>query len=417
MKYTIILILVLISVSLNTLTTPSSLAFSDSYLMRSSGIESIYWNPARIGENLLGNEMTFFATVFGMSNNGISGNTYNQVNGKYLSDADKHDLIKDLKGHLDFEVNTKTILFAYTKRNFGMSIGSNAAIRGKLSEDYLNLIFFGNEYDRSYNFNEANCNLYFLSFVDFTLGFGNYSLFDVFPSLAQSSIPEIKYGFNVSLLAGSVTAETSKFEGIFKCSDAGMELNQNVNLDYGVAGLGGRAAFGLSSEVYKNLYAGLTVDNILGMINWFGQTKRQNYHVFADSIYISQLGDKFYTSENSKEDIDAFTTNIPMELRLGLLYKYKDLSWSIDAKQASESSALTSKYARLSTGVEYQGFGIFPIRMGIALKTKETPLAVSYGLGFNTKRWESGMGVQLTDAFLPINTKGLAFSLFSKLRF
>lgn len=421
MKKILLSALILMSVILLTaISTASSVPFSNSYMQRSSGVSAIYWNPANLS-NMQGNsELQFLPFVFQVSNNALSLQLYNDVvSSDSLSVEKRQEILEDMQGSMNYDMNFNMILFGWATKHFGLSVGSSFLMHGQIDEDYLRLVFFGNEYDQAYTFSKEDNFTQGIGIVDLSMAWGGYSLNSMIPVMKQPYIPEIKYGFTGSLLVGA-GGGVDQFNGVFKASDAGLQMNQDLTVKYG-GGFGFKGLFGVSADLYKSdeqfLTTGFTLDNLFGHFSNSISCEAQEYKIVADSVYMVNMDEDFFTQTDSTYDAESFETELPMRWSLGFLYKFFDISTSLDFSKYTKTSAFGSDQLDTAFGLEYEVFGHIPLRFGYMIANDSHPSITSYGLGLDWKHWETGLGFQFFDSILGMNSKGTSFAMQMKFRF
>ncbi len=421
MKKILLLSFILIAnLCLYSFTTASSTSFSNSYMQRATGVNAIYWNPANLSNLKTNAESVILPSTFSVYNNALSLDLYNDiVSQESLTVAKKNEILGKIKGSMNFDMNMNVILAGYASKNFGISLGSTVQAHGKVDKNYLKLLFFGNNYNETYTFSKNNNNTEFIVMNDLSLAYGGYSLNKLIPALSKPNIPQIRYGFTSSLLFGG-GGGVDKFNGLFKASDDGMVLNQDVTLNYG-GGYGFKGLFGLSSDIIKKenqlLSAGITFDNILGYFVNNISCEAREYSIKADTVYFVNMDEDFYSQKDSTYSVKSYKTVLPFKWSIGFLYKINDVSASLDISKFSKVSAFGSDKLNTAIGLEYMFFGHLPLRFGYAFGNDDQPSITSYGLGMKWKYWESGLGIQLFDSFLGQSSKGVSFALQMKFRF
>jgi hypothetical protein len=385
----------------------SSTAFSDSYLLRAKGSEALYWNPASISADYHDIIVPGFNNTFYVANNSFNLDTYNYISGRYLTVKDKQMILDKVNGRMSLDAQTQILLFGTTFGNMAFASSTHGQGNVKISEKYLRLALFGNE-NEDYVMTKSNNQVSFLSYQDFTLGRGNINISQYF---YNDAIPEIYMGVSGSLLAGIGTAKTEYYHGSLHSGLDGMTFNQDVRIKTGVGGYGGKALIGFKSMPVSNLELGLSFDNIFGNIHWFGNKQRLYYSMKADSSYISDLEDDFVVQEDSMVSAASFDTRLPLEMRLGSMYTYRNLSVSMDWVQGFANSQVTSSIGRICFGAEYQPIRQLPLQMGLRLGNKEYPWGVSYGIGFKAKYVDGGIGLISFESLFPgYKSKGISFA-------
>ncbi len=404
--YLVVISLLLANI-INAIPTPNSVAFSGSYLLRAYGAEALYWNPASLNKDYRDIVFPGMNQTFCIANNSFDLDNYNYVSGRYLTLKDKKMILSNIDKRLKVDAQAHVFVFGMTLGNLAIATSMHGQGGLRLSKEYIKLALLGNE-ETDYVFTKKYNQLNFLSYQDYTLGAGD---FEISHYLNNDKIPEIKAGFSASALVGIGAAETEYYKGSFHSGMDGMAFKQDIKIKTGIGGLGTKALIGFKSEPMRNLDVGLSFDNLFGFIRWFGKKERLSYSIDADSTYASDLGNDFYTQVDSTEAISDYNTKIPVEMRMGTKYRYKQGSLSMDWVQGFQSSALTSSIGRICLGAEYQPILKMPIKMGFSFGNRDYPWIMSYGLGFYGKYIDCGFGVQTFEYLIPgKHSKGMSFS-------
>jgi len=389
--------------------TAKSTQFADSYLMRVQGCEALYWNPALLSRNyhdilIPGINQTFYIT-----NNSFDLDAYNWLSGRYLTTADKQKLMKMIDEHLMVEGEWHAAIFGITFSNMAFATSLHSIANLKLSKDYLRVLLYGNEQD-SYIFTRNHNQFNALAYQDMSIGFGDIALNRM---VSMDAIPDIKFGASGSLLLGYGIAETTSYHGDLVTSIDGLSMHQDVEVKSGSGGLGGKLLFSLASEPVKNVQVGISLDNLMGNIHWYAKPEQRSLQVAADSIYAANLDEDMFSQADSVWSISGFDTPLPAVMRIGGVYKMRQVSFSLDWIQGFKRSQITSPIGRWSLGAEFLPIPQIHLRTGLALGNQDYPWRLSYGCGFKTKFFEIGCGLQSIMSVLPGNSsKGISFSTY-----
>ncbi|MDD2597233.1 MAG: hypothetical protein PHO35_07700 [Candidatus Cloacimonetes bacterium] len=413
----IVFCLLLLTLSLSLFATPSakSLFFTDSYMLRASGVEANYWNPALLNAN---GPTDIWLPILNygiqLTNNALDLDTYNFFVTRDTLDADdKERLLKNVDGSLAFGLDANVSLFGITMGNTALSAAAHVYGKGKLSEDFMRLALYGNTEDE-YTFSRSSNNASAISYVDITYGIGDLKV----PFIPEDW-PQIKAGASASLLTGAFSMDTREFNINFvNNSDVGANLDSELLLRTGKIGAGFKGMFGLFSEITPWLDAGLTVDNIAGFIKWGVESKNHRFYATADSVFVTDLEEDLFDYDNFEEDTDSYTTQLGTELRLATMYKHRFFNLSADFVQGFSESTVSSKVGRLSLGASLMPLPVLPISLGISLPNSKNPLKVSYGIGLKVMKADFNVAVQSFDSLIPgYNSKGISFGIATKIGF
>ncbi len=411
MRTFLIIILIILAASVYANNSASAIAFSGSNSLRASGSEVNYWNPANLKYALYDKgELSLFSGAFGIGNNGFSISRYNEINGTFLTNEDKERILKDISKSLKFQTSLHLNVISIAFRNLAISSGVNAFVEGQLSSEYIELILMGNEYDRRYQFSKENNGFNLLSYADLTIGFAPYSF--------EFRDMQFHTGVALSLLSGIANVTTERYDSEFYVSDAGLNLDQTIELKRGMGGFGFKSLLGVRTDIFDDLSLSFTVDNLFGFITWIDKTESTVIETKIDNVYLASLEEEIIQQKEETSELDNFTTSLPVFTRLGILYRMDEFSFSIDWKQGFTKSVLTEKTPELSFGAEYLPIRYLPLRFGYRPGLGEIPYAVSYGTAFVSNSFELGIGVQSVRAVFPSSySRGVVLGLTSKWRF
>ena len=391
--------------------TGKSIFYADSYMLRAQGVEAAYWNPALIKHDPhIDTWLPVLNTGVQVTNNSLDLDTYNKVvSDDYLDENEKADLLNKIKGSLVGEFSGNHSIGGFTLDN--MAFSSSVSYMGKaaISKDYLDLLLEGNS-DSMYVFNKDQNNLEALSYIDFTFGMGDLKL------PLGDKIPAIKAGFSGSILVGLANGYTEQFDGFLKSTMDGITMHQDVTLRTGIGGMGFKSMLGFVSNPYKGLDVGLTLDNVFGVLKWSGKTEDKYYSFRADSVYVANVNDDFYTTTDTTLATDSYSQSLPPELRLAAMYTLDKLSVSADFVQGFKESAVTGSTGRMALGAMYKPFGFLKLHWGLGFGNSRYPWRISYGISANSSTAELGLGFQSFKSVFPgTKSKGIAFGSYLRL--
>jgi len=426
-KITLFFIIILFINGLFGVKTPSSLPFANSYLQRSSGAESLYWNPALISNVNTSGEWMSMPYVIEIENNMISVDLYNRFfRGRHFNyeeiTAIKNEILDAIGDRFNMKVNLKIILVGMSFGNYAYSTSTNVLFKSSLHSDFIELAFVSNDEFRIYDFGDDHNDFILLGYQDFTFGYGGYNVNQLFPE-NMDFMPNITVGAGLSYLRGIYTDRLSEFDGVFRTSNEdGVVLYQSVKRISGERGNGIKASLGISVDAFQfdeNHYitTGMSLDNIGASIRWTYALNEHENTVRIDSLHVNKLDKDIYTESNGKTELKAFTTKLPLNLKIGALYKFNELSASIDYAQNFGSGVAISFSPEISFGIEYILGDYFPIQIGHRLPIDDIEMANSIGLGLRLNRYEFGAAYQSIGSFHSYSNTGFAIGSYMKFRF
>jgi len=408
MKKLLIALFVLSAACLYALPTGKSFLYADSYMLRSNGIEAVYTNPALLNPQTKGVWLPLINGGIYVANNSISLKTYNDFFGSgSLDEEEKAKFLQEIESELVFHSESHHSLYGGKLQNYAYALSFHTYANASMQKEYLELMLNGNA-EEEYHFGKGANNGDVSSFIDFTVGMGDISV-----NIFKDKLPPIKFGYSGSLLVGVNAINTKSFKGHIISNLDGLDAESDVVLRSGVGGIGFKGLVGLVSNPTKNTQVGLSLDNVLGFIDWSLSNNELKYNVVIDSVYISDLEEDFYTYNETRHKSSGFTTIIPPELRIAGIYHGKNYSLSLDVVQGFADSFMTSATPRIAMGLEAFPMPLLPLHLGFATGNNQSPWHISYGTGLKLKHFELGFGVQSFQSLFPgYNTKGVSFATY-----
>jgi len=437
MKYISIILALFICTQILAIDTASSIPFSNSYLQRASGIEALYWNPANINKFPAHNELMipFYPSFsFSAENKGITLGVYNQLMVDFLDENLKRKLTDAIDDYFVFDGNSRSILMGFSHGNLAYSSAINLITHARADKQFIEMAFHGNVYEKEYDFTHEKNDFMLLAYKDLTAGYGGFNLNQYLP-VEFDYIPNIDLGVSASILFGLSAMEMVSFKGNLSTNDIdGVVLDQytdikmaglidNKNEIHGKGlGAGFKAAFGLSVDAYEfdethYIKAGLTIDNIGAQIRWKGNTTNTRYYIISDSVHVATTDKEYYIQDKETWNIEDFTTRIPLNLKIGTLYRWNEVTASLDYSQYFGSTKAFNYDPSISLGLEYLLYENFPLQIGFRLPIGDLHATNSLGFGYRHRNFEIGFAMQAIGAFWSYNTEGVAFATQMKIRF
>ena len=381
------------------------------------GLDAIGINPARLSgpENTL---ITISLLPFGM-NAGTDFLTYDLYTeyftgvatdsgrvGRYLTDADKRTILDAFDGGLGsgtLELETRALGLALDFDDVGIfafTMTDRVAAFGRLPQEYLRFVFYGNAPGSLYDFGETSVKAAWTREYSLTYARSLPAL----PFIASSTA-----GVSIKLVQGFSYFAVERFNSVLATSADGVLdgtvdfWSRRAGLDPAVdrmtpfpapAGKGIAFDMGLAAAVNDILRAGLSVTDI-GSISWTGGVRQT---VASGVIHLDNPLDE--AQRDSVEDAlrgneregSGFSTSLPTTLRLGVAVElhrittlrsliYGELLVAADYTQGLVDAPGTSTTGRFSFGLQYAPWKFLPLRAGASFWGAEgSSLAFGFGL-------------------------------------
>lgn len=393
------------------------MGFADSFFSRAKSSSALHWNPANIGEKkymdvpLLNANIEIANNLFNLNMNGLSG--------KYLTDEDKEDLLAEIDGSFVVDGSFRTTLFGMSNNNIAYGVGVNGALTSKITEEIIRIALYGTD-SENYHFDKNDVNYEALGYVDITAGMGGFKLNKLIPKLDEYPIiPEIEYGFSGSILAGITNVSLASFEAVYR-ADIEDRLSAEAFLSHKEAfgGIGMKFNFSFNSQITEDLSAGMGFDNVFGFITWAGSTKCRSKRYWVEEAFISDLEDDVFSDEDELNEINGYTTKLPLIYRVGTLYDFGKIDLSFDYSHRFDDNSYNLGRNSFSFATEMRWLKFLPIQVGVKIGDGDNAISTAYGLSYRGKYFESGITMQAADTLLPgKKSKSLAFGIHTQLSF
>ncbi|NKB66301.1 MAG: hypothetical protein GKR89_04500 [Candidatus Latescibacteria bacterium] len=431
-------------------TRSRAMGLTQSYTALAVGPEAVFWNPANLA---LRSSPAFSWDLLGMGlavvgeNNSISVDTYNKnftKRDRLIDDGDKKDLVGDIEGGgLRVNVDIEPVLSFFVPLNGGvafsvgeqyraaLALGLTAGAEGEMPKDMVELVLFGNEFDRPYDIAEWDGS-------GWAIGTVNGALARAWmPATLEPHLSEFTVGANIKMIMGAYgQIERSNGGFISRAEGADLEAYAIANSagieQPGIGGLG----FGLDLGVAGVTKGGTTFSvgllNLLDTISWSGESRQDSLFATAEDLRVTRFLEGVPAIEEvlDNEDVDgdgdkdfhkkvgsnSFSRSMPALLRVGVARQWNPKVLAVaNWDQAFTSGFGYSTTPRVSAGMEYRLVDWFPARLGLSVGGRGNSSSVGFGFGpFNF----SNIQLELMDfawvargGFFPGLSKGAAISL------
>lgn len=336
---------------------------------------------------------------------------------KILTDANKLNLIdKAHNSETSFMFSWNMLSFVFNTKKagtFGISVDDRGWGNFLANRDFLDLIFFGNQKERTYDLSGTDFHTSIVRQI-------NVSYANKFKSPDRRKYGDFYYGFSVKPMFGLYYAELDNNNFSLYTNDSN-RLFPNGTADIYYSGLvsgpkqklklgGSPAGFGLGFDLgmgmkFKDLFNlgtfdfGLSLVD-LGYINWYknaGQYLYSGGYVITDITEEGQLDSLENLLEGNKVD-DGFTRMLPMVVKFGFTYRLclKDINQPPQpGKEKLELIGISVEYIQgltevsggctnpmLAVGTEINPWKFLSTRLGLSWGGREK-FSVSAGLGFD----------------------------------
>jgi len=436
------------------------LGMNGAYTTIARGYQCVGINPANLAYSgkFSINLMTF---NFGMGNNLMSLENYNDLNGADLdnSEADnyypKENILNELNDR-DLQITAEGSLFLpfinFSKENVAITTMCRGVGYANAPNSMIDLFLNGNELGRDYNLNF------------------NENLLGVIENGLSFSLPYDGFaiGFTFKYLQGILNFNLNPINTFIQSDSTTFSLNAQYLMRQAIGGSGYGIDIGIITDESKNGWSfGASLTNIFGDINWnepnfthtilndylessipFRQNEYYYYSYSIDSVnFISLINSEFdsllirddfavvelnnsYNNEDciqygdiclipsetiSDAELDTmqvtpFSVDYPSIFRIGVSKTYPEAVIAFDLSTGFHDGMDSYDAWKFAFGTEITRFDKIPLRMGYSIGGKDK-VSMSFGFGYHIKSLHFDIGVALRNGLLLHTAQGVDFGI------
>lgn len=390
-----------------------SISLAKAYTAVANGVSAVVWNPANLA---LPKHSAFSLQLVGagvnVGNLTLSKSTYDQYNGKYLSSSDIETILAEVpEDGFKLIADSDVQALGFTIGSFALTVRGCVSSNLSVSKDYLKILLEGiytnQNYDIGNNSGEA-------------IGYSSITASYAFP-VSLPLLQRAYFGTNVSYLIGLGYAEVLESYG--ELYHSGWEVNGDglVRARYAQGGAGFACDFGLVT-LKNNWQIGLMFRNAFSKMNWNSKPEEFVAQFYTErGLNVENASDEdsldaYLITEDNQNEIDAFSTSLPAELRFGLARQFKSFLIAVDYHQGFIQRPGISKKPYMALGTEWRGIGFLPIRLGFGFGGKYGTL-MSTGFGLKLGFFRLDYGISFNGAVAPNKASALGMAVSTYLQF
>ena len=391
------------------LSSGRSVGMGGAYTQIAKGVESAFWNPANLGFSK-GSEKSVMIFTLGINayNNSFNLKQYNQYNGKFLTTEDKQTILSLIPPEgFNLSLNADVLALGISWGNFAFTVSGRGTSDLLLPKDPIHILFFGNEINDTILLSDSDGEAF--ATVDIGLSHGR--------SVLKRSSTEISCGINARYARGLIYQKVTQAEGELFTLETGVNGQGDFAVQSAQGGNGYGLDFGLAVKYKANWSFGLSLFNLINQIKWTKKTEQEIYQVKIDSLLAEDFDmDSLIIEDSYTEEINPFTTRIPVLMHMGLAYHGKSLLLAFDLKQGFKKGMGVSKKLSASLGAEYQMLSFLDVRGGISMGGNKG-ITVANGLGFNLGVYQLDVGMAIQKGLWPTKGKGVSLAISNGFHF
>ncbi|HFE63147.1 MAG TPA: hypothetical protein ENK14_01880 [Caldithrix sp.] len=396
----------------------AGMAFSNSADTR--GLAQVGLNPATLAlHNKYTFEMNLASFNLSIFSNGLSKGIYDQyfTKGVTLNNDDKEHILNSIPGTgFAGTLSAKMKALAFYIPNFSMALSGVGSGNIQLPREIMELALYGNsDLDRSYDF-------FNLSGSAWAGAAASVSLSHRFRLSKRSYFDYVALGITGKYFSGlayfEIIDSRGKFQNVGFEHDS-MQLDGMIMARTARGGNGKGFDFGAVLHTRSQWTFGFAVLNMIGSINWNGQTEMREFSVESDSLSVSSGGisEDMIIDRDTSYAIGSFSTRLPAVIDFGVAYRgWNRWTFSAEFEKGMSENLGGSKKSRLAVGMEFTGIPLIPLRSGVSFGG-QTGFSFAFGTGLDLHFWHVDVAVINHGGFSQKNSHGITLAATTKLRF
>lgn len=388
--------------------SPRAVAMADNAFALSYGLDALTDNPAGLAmRQSAGWDLRIVDISSGLGSNALGLSDYRLYNGATLTAADKAAILAKIPAEgwrLDAYAEASALAMCFGR--FGLRFSGFGQARGNIDREMLELLFYGNETDRTYisDFNSAEGMAGAQLSLSYAAGLGHWGTAPIYG------------GLTVRLIHGLYYAQLEDAQGSLVAGYTGVNGSGYATATVAEGGGGLALDWGLSLRCSPRYTASLVLENAPGFIRWSRNTELREYSIYFEDITADNFEDSLWVEEQSTTPIAAFNRSLPARLRLGLGRTGKKLNTSIVASIGLSDRLAVSTTPELGLGGEYYLFSFLPLRAGLSVGGLNS-FTAGLGGGFQMGMIQLELAARTAGGLWPTNGRGATLSFAGGLHF
>lgn len=383
------------------------------YTAHARGVDAALWNPANLaarGAPRLSIELAGLTAQ--VANNGVDLDLYNRHTGQVLSEADKQEILAAIPTRgLATAVDATATAVGVQVDRFAISVTGHGLGYTNLPRGVFELLLEGNAAADSVTFDDSEGEA--IAFA--ALNFAGAS------EVATTPWGGLSVGMNLRYLQGIAYAELEEVTGALVTELDGVYGTALAQLVTAGSGQGAGLDVGVSADLANQWRAGLSVQNVFGVIHYSGDLERRLFLAEVDTVSVVTLEevestDELYDDQELRTGAEPFNVTLPRVISLGLAREGERTVYAFEYTQGFTNRAGSSTTPRIALGGEVLATPVLPLRMGLSMGGVMGPSA-SVGLGLKLGVFGLDLAAASHGKFLPRDTKGVTLSVGTGLRF
>jgi hypothetical protein len=392
---------------------PRAVGMGGAFTALARGSDAACWNPANLG---LSNNDRYSINLLDMGmrirNNSFTLDDYNRYNGKFLTEADKVDIINSIPSTgLDLDLAAEASALNFSIGNLAVSYTAVGVTSFSLDRDPFRLMLLGNAVAHEVSVSDTRGEAYALG--DFALSYGR--------TLWDWNDGEFSVGAGAHYIEGYAFAGITEADGGIITSDSSFYGSGQMAYRTSRGGTGYSSDLGLAVRFSESWFFSAVYQNISSRINW--RKDNREYLMWFDmrpvtveSMFDQPQADSLVNSGDSSFAYHTFFTRLTPVVRLGLARQWQRVTWALDWEQNLFAGPGAEVSPRVSGGLEFSHWRRLPFRIGASFGGSQGS-TYSIGMGAHFGAYNFDLGYANSGSLLPGHSQGERLALGMNLRF
>ena len=354
------------------------------------GNNSISLNPANFWTSRKSNFSILLPLSFQLNNNSVSPDWLNSylLSGKTLDDQSVDNMLEEIpESGLSLSGHGHLMLFGLSYKWLAMYIGGSADIYGTIPKSIFHTVFQGIEFDRTIDISDTRFGMQAVLPISFVLSgkFGN----NLYMGLGVKGLLGLAY---LSVTgSGGITSHEDRLSGggnmeiqynmgdLYIERDSLLAYSTKGKLSPSINGQGYAIDLGITKIIGNKWTLGLSVQNIMGKLNWDENTSHNQviqFDVDLHSDEFEEISDYTESQQDSLMEtiitkdvsttIDTLTSMIPLRIEVESEYVFGTRFLIFNCiSYESESTIIPESQLEFSGGFRWLIHRRIPVTFGI----------------------------------------------------
>ncbi len=382
--------------------TARSVAMGGAYTALAKGPDAGKYNPANLGlRDYRRTGLEIVGIGADISNNAFSLGDYNEYTGALLTNDDKDIILGKIPSEgLKLSIDAEVTALSLATGSYAFNVTGVGIADVNMSRDIFELVLKGNTFADTISVNGSYSDL--VSYVAAGLSYGM--------PVYSSGTRQLAVGATFKYLRGIAIEEVVEMEGMVATYATGFEGEGHLVARTATGGSGYALDLGAALKLNDKYTLGACLKNFLSHLTWNKETEEHGYHFSFDTMTVDNMEEDYIVSDDYKEPVGSFSSNLPSTLTVGLARTSGKLLWAVDWQQGFHRNTGVSSKPQIAAGIQYSLISFMPLRTGFTTGGDRNT-TFSFGSGLNISPLYLDYALVTGSPFSGYSSKGLNFAV------